>query len=103
MCIVQLASAPSILGGILCIYPIRNNYQRSKDSRGAFFSQVSYAFSSLPTISHGNHLRMVPSERHLADGVVSLLKYFGWKRIVVLSESLPIFTSVSGHVVTMEK
>lgn len=60
-----------------------------------FVLQVSYAFSSLPVAPHSNHLRMVPSEEHLAEGVVSLLRYFGWSRLVVLSEDFPVFRYVS--------
>lgn len=45
---------------------------------------------------------MVPSEVHLADGVSSLLEFFEWRRLVVLTESLPIFRSVSGWVLGEE-
>lgn len=57
--------------------------------------QISYAFSSLPSSPHSNHLQMVPSEEHLAEGVISLLNFYGWERLVLLSEDFPVFRSVS--------
>ena len=38
---------------------------------------------------------MVPSEEHLAEGVISLLNFYSWGRLVVLSEDFPVFRSVS--------
>ena len=43
---------------------------------------------------HPSHLRLVPSELHLAHGALSLLDHFEWRRLVVLSENTPIFASV---------
>ena len=57
--------------------------------------QVSFAFSVIPSLPHGNHVWMLPSETHLGYGVAALLKYFGWKRLLVFSEDYPIFHSVS--------
>lgn len=59
------------------------------------FLQVTYAFSTLPTTPHDGHLQMLPAEAHLATGVASLVKFFGWQRIAVLSGPAPVFSSVS--------
>ncbi len=56
--------------------------------------QISFAFSGSSTVPHPNHVRMLPSERHLGEGVVAILKYYGWKTMHIFSEDYPVFESV---------
>ena len=62
-----------------------------------FYWQVTYAFATLvsESLNFAHHFRMVPSDTHLTDGIVSFILHFEWERIKVIVEEQPVYITVS--------
>ncbi len=57
---------------------------------------MTYAFSDVDSahLFRPNHFRLIPNERYLAVAVVAVIEKYLWKRVVLLSQSLPVFSMV---------
>ena len=68
----------------------------------ALAMQLSYAFSELDTarMFRPSHFRLIPSELHLASGIAAVITEYHWERMVLITQPLPVFQSVSVLCVT---
>lgn len=59
--------------------------------------QLSFAFSELDTahMFRPSHFRLIPSELHLVSGIAAVIKEYHWERVVLITQPLPVFQSVS--------
>ena len=60
-------------------------------ARHLFYTQISYASTSVTLSGRPNFFRTVPSDESLPPALATVMQYYGWREVAIVTEREPQF------------